>query len=117
LKIALGTFTCFCVEDRFGPNIAAGLRAALRNYARSLESSSPPIVFPQFARDRKTDTSAVEFDLDVEPEVEAALKREAQMQAVRMDQLLTHAVFVFLAEAEEGLAASHYRAGAHPSLQ
>jgi hypothetical protein len=115
VKVALGAFACSCVEERFGPNVVPGLRAALRNYARGLSSSTTPVVFPRFARNQVTDHGAVEFDLDVEPEVEAALQQEARAQSVQIDQLLTHAVFVFLAEAEERPAAPRYRGGASTS--
>jgi hypothetical protein len=100
VKVALGKFACFCIETRFGSDLHGGVRAALRFYVRSLESALTPIAVPAFYLhlDRAPGASAVEFDLAVEPEVETALVEEARRQAVGMQQLLTHAVFVYLAD-------------------
>jgi hypothetical protein len=98
MKIALGKFACFCIETRFGSDLRGGVQAALRFYTRSLESATTPIAVPAFCMDRARESSEVEFDLAVEAEVEAALVREAHRQAVGMRELLTHAVFVYLAD-------------------
>ena len=97
MKIVLGKFACFCIENRFGSDLRGGVQAALRFYARSLESATIPIAIPAFCVDETLKSSQMEFDLAVEAEVEAALVKEARRQAVGMRQLLTHAVFVYLA--------------------
>ena len=112
MKVALGTFACFCIEARCGPNVAIGIRAALRSYVRGLESASPPVALPEFCRTLPPDSSRVEFELAVEPEIETALEREARRQAVQLEQLLNHAVFVYLARAEESSGRSRYRGDA-----
>jgi hypothetical protein len=100
VKIVLGKFPCFCIETLFGSDLDGGVQAALRFYARSLESAIPPIAVPDFYLylDRTPGSSEVELDLAVDAEVEAALVREARKQDVGMRQLLTHAVFVYLAD-------------------
>jgi hypothetical protein len=97
MRIVLGKFACFCVENRFGSDLRGGVQAALRFYARSLKSATAPIAVPAFCVDRAPESSEVQFDLAVEAEVEAALVKEARRQAVGMRELLTHAVFVYLA--------------------
>ena len=99
MKVALGTFACFCIEARFGPDPAPTVQAALRHYTRRLKSAKPPLPLPAFSRPNSApDGSGAEFDLAVEPEVQAALEEEAQAQAVRVEQLIAHAVFVYLAD-------------------
>ncbi len=52
---------------------------------------------PRFCRGQAPDGSGAEFELAVEPEIQAALEGEARKQAVQVEQLLVHAVFVYLA--------------------
>lgn len=96
--MALGTFACFCIENRLGVDLSTGLEQALRHYARRLESAKKPAPPPEFLRDRVLYDKAAELELPVEPEVEAALVRESRAQRVSMDQLFAHAVFVYLAD-------------------
>lgn len=98
MKVALGTFACFCIEARFGPDPAAAVQAALRHYARRLKSAKAPLPVPPFFRAAEPDGSGMEFELAVEPEVEAALEDAARAQEVQVEQLVPHAVFVYLAD-------------------
>lgn len=98
MKVALGKFACFCVEARFGADLAAWVQVAIRHYVRDLESARMPIAIPGFCRGQTPDGSGAEFDLDIEPEIQAVLEGEARKQAVRVEQLLVHAVFVYLAK-------------------
>jgi hypothetical protein len=98
MKVALGTFACFCIEARFGPDPAAGVQAALRHYTRRLKSSKVPLPPPRFSRFATPDGSGAEFELDVEPDIQAALEEEARDKSVPVEQLLVHAVFVYLAD-------------------
>lgn len=97
MNVALGKFACFCIEARFGADLAAGVQVALRHYVRHLESARAPIAFPGFCRGQTPDGSGAEFELAVEPEIQAVLEGEARKQAVQVEQLLVHAVFVYLA--------------------
>jgi hypothetical protein len=98
MKVALGTFACFCIEARFGPDPAPTVEAALRHYTRRLRSAKPPLPPPAFSRAAAPDGSGAEFELALEPEVQAALEEEARAQAVQVEQLIAHAVFVYLAD-------------------
>ena len=77
---------------------------ALRHYTRRLKSQREPVVIPAFCRGPAPDGAEAEFDLAVEPEIEATLEREARRQAVPVEQLLAHAVFVYIADLD---AATH----------
>ncbi|MGA8746083.1 MAG: hypothetical protein WB507_09485 [Solirubrobacterales bacterium] len=98
MKVALGTFACFCIEARFGPDPTAAVQAALRHYTRRLKSAKAPLPLPTFFRSPGSDGLGAEFDLAVDPEVEAALEDEARVQKVPVEQLVPHAVFVYLAD-------------------
>lgn len=100
MKVVLGTFACFCIENRLGLDLATGLQHALRHYVRRLESARRPVPLPAFSCDRvpAEERGAAEFELAVEPEVEAALLRESRAQEVSIEQLFDHAVFVYLAD-------------------
>jgi hypothetical protein len=96
MKVALGTFACFCIEARFGGDLYGGVQAVLRSYARSLHSATSPIALPAFCLDPSPEPCE-EFDVPVEPEIETVLRAEARKQAVGIQQLLAHAVFVHIA--------------------
>lgn len=98
MKVALGAFACSCIEDRLGVDLPTGLEQALRHYVRRLGSATTPVPFPGFAREQDSDGGATELELPVEPEIEAALVKESRAQSVPMEQLLNHAVFVYLAD-------------------
>jgi hypothetical protein len=104
VKIVLGKFACFCLKTRFGSDVTTGAQTALRHYTRRLKSQREPAVIPAFCRGRVPDGAEAEFDLAVEPEEEAILEKEARRQAVPMEQLLSHAVFVYIADLD---AAAH----------
>jgi hypothetical protein len=98
VKLALGKFACFCIETRFGADLQAGVQAALRHYTRRLKSAGRPADVPSFGRDQVPDGSGAEFELDVDPGIQEMLEREARDQSVDVEQLLIHAVFVYLAD-------------------
>jgi len=98
MRVMLGKFACFSIEARFGADLASGVQAALRHYTRRLKSAKEPVAIPAFCRNQALDGSGAEFELAVEPAIQATLEREARRQAVRIDQLLVHAIFVYLAD-------------------
>lgn len=104
MEVVLGKFACFCLETRFGSDFATGVQVALHHYTRRLKSHREPIVVPAFYLGRGPDGVEAEFDLAVESEIEATLEREARRQAVPVEQLLAHAVFVYIADLD---AATH----------
>lgn len=98
MKVVLGTFACFCIENQLGLDLSTGLQQALRHYSRRLESATKPVALPGFSSDQASDGQAAEFELPVEPEIEAMLMRESRAQEVPIEQLLDHAVFVYMAD-------------------
>jgi hypothetical protein len=98
MKVMLGTFACFCMEARFGPDIGSGVQAAVRHYTRRLRSARKPVEIPRFLREQPVEDGWREFEVAIEPEVQEILELEAGKRHVYLDQLLSHAVFVDLAD-------------------
>jgi hypothetical protein len=106
LKLAIGKFACFCIDARLGGDIAAGVQLALRHYGRRLKSGQPPVRFPDFCRDLEPERSAPTFDLPIDSAMQAMIGKEARRHAVSVDQIATHAVFVYLADLDSGASAA-----------
>jgi hypothetical protein len=104
MKVALGKFASFCIDARLGDDMAARVRDALQHYARQVDSATAPLPFPGFCRDQAPDGLGAEFELAVDPEIQARLAREARRQHVQLEQLLVHAVFVYLADLDSGVS-------------
>jgi hypothetical protein len=85
------------VEAHLDSDLAIGVREALANYTRRLDSESPPLAMPRFDGALPTQ-SAKAFDLPVDDETWEALEREAARQGVTVSELATHSVLVYLAE-------------------
>ncbi len=98
MNIALGKFARSGIEARLGTDVAVGVQEALLHYTRRLRSGWPPVGIPQFCRERAAQDPEAEFELAIGPETEAALERDARRQRVSLAQVLTHAVFVYLAD-------------------
>jgi hypothetical protein len=96
VSVALGSFARSSIEDQFGTNVAAGVRAALVHYTRRLKSGQRPVEVP--GAWRQPIRSVVEFELPIDREVWETLEHEAREQEVSIDQLLVHAIFVYLAD-------------------
>jgi hypothetical protein len=94
----LGTFACVCMEARLGPDLSTGVQVAVRHYTRRLRSARKPVPIPRFLRDQPRKNGRIEFDVAIEPEVQELLEEEARKREVYLDQLLSHAVFVYLAD-------------------
>jgi hypothetical protein len=95
------------MESRFGADqIAEGVGIALLHYTRRLNSGRKPVAFPSFCRveAESTEGSVKLADVVVGAKVEALLRHEARRQRVALGQILTHAVFVYLADLEASTA-------------
>jgi hypothetical protein len=101
MRVALGGFARSGLEARLGEDLAAGVRAALVHYTRRLRSGRKPVELPRFRVERQPDVPAIDFELSIDPEIERALERETQRQGTSLEQLTTHAVFVYLADLDE----------------
>jgi hypothetical protein len=102
----LGTFARSAIESRFGKDLAGAVRAALVHYTRRLRSARRPPGFPSFRRDEPPDESGAAFELMVDPEIERTLAREGRRQGAPLAQMVTHAVFVYLADIEAATESS-----------
>jgi len=83
----------------------AVVQAALTHYTRRLGSHWQPVEMPSFMDARLSGGDLLE--LTIAPELEAELEREADKQRVPLEEILRHAVLVYLAdldvaEASEG---------------
>jgi hypothetical protein len=81
-----------------GSNIRVGVLTALLHYTRRLQSGWRPVAPPRFYPDRPVGDAGTAFELQVGPETRAALERQAEVHHVPLNQVLTHAVFVYLAD-------------------
>jgi hypothetical protein len=100
MRVVLSTFACGGIEAFSGRDLAAGVRAALRHYTQDGGSAglraSALLPLPD---ELEAGRSGVDLDLNLDPEVQAALEREArETDGVSVEQLATHAVLVYLAD-------------------
>jgi hypothetical protein len=84
------------VEAHLGSDLAIGVREALANYRRQLDSESPPPAVPRFGAGSLQPTKDV--DLPVDGGTWEALEREAARQGITVSELAAHSVLVYLAE-------------------
>lgn len=103
VKILLGPFAQGSIEERFGPHLNRGVQSALRHYARRVRSARRPPRVPDFIRDAEPDRSVgIEMDVAIPYEVQSALEREARFQALPVDRIVSHALFVYLSDVDTG---------------
>jgi hypothetical protein len=101
MKVALGKFARSAIETRLGTDVASGVQVALNHYARRLRSPWPPVGLPGFIRDRvPTEDPGVVFELSFDSTVRSVLQGEARKHGATMEQLVVHAVFIYLADLE-----------------
>jgi len=100
MRLVLGTFACSGIEALSGCDVATGVHAALRHYTQGRESSDrktpePPAIPGGPA----TGCSGADVELVVDPEIQAALEREArESDGMSVEQIANHAVLVYLAD-------------------
>jgi hypothetical protein len=105
MRIALGRFATSAVGSGLGGDRAAVVRIALYQYFRSLRSRRPPLPIPGFCR-AAAPTPRITFEVEVDPEVETELAAEASRQEATLEQLATHAIFVYLADLDRPTSAA-----------
>lgn len=100
MRVVLSTFACSGIEARLGGDLAAGVKTALRHYARSGGSSAQNVPrFPHFLGEPQVGHPGADLDLTVDPEIQALLEREArETDGVSVEQIATHAVLAYLAD-------------------
>jgi hypothetical protein len=98
VKVTLGTFARSGIEAFVGSDIAAGVRAALIHYAARLRSGLKPVRFPRFCAAVRRGNGETAFEVPLDPEIERSLELEARRQNASLEQLVAHAVLVYLAD-------------------
>lgn len=99
VKIELGPFARSGIEAVSGGDVASGVIEALERYAARLpwrEVIAPPRRF--LDRDRNPGDDVQTFMVTVGARTRTALELEAERQEVTMEEILRHAVSVYLAE-------------------
>lgn len=97
MKIELGPFARMGVEEQSGTDVANGVHEVLLQYTGGLEEldpGPPPRFFNK--RPAAADENVV-FMLAVDPKVKAALKEAASRYGMSMQEIVSHAVMVYLA--------------------
>jgi len=98
MRVSLGIFARQEIEAKLGSDIVAGVSTALRHYAKRLAGGSEPIGLPPLALISGTRATSADLELHLELEVEQSLAHEVHRQGTSLEQLMTHAVFVYLAD-------------------
>ncbi|HEY6549823.1 MAG TPA: hypothetical protein VIY71_01335 [Solirubrobacterales bacterium] len=86
------------VESHLGSDLAVGVREALAEYTRRLDSNSPPLAIPRFSASALPTRPVKAVDLPVDEKIWEALEREAAKQGTTVSELAAHSVLVYLAE-------------------
>lgn len=96
MKVTLGKIAKEGIEVHAEGDVAALVRAALLRYSDLIESAKPPLSPPPFSAGETESGASLEFVL--EPEMQAALERQARGGAASAEDLAAHAVLLYLAE-------------------
>lgn len=98
MKIHLGAFADTGMDALLECERATAVGAALRRYARRIEAGRRPAAFPRFRANADVDCPVAEVDVALDERIRETLEHEARRQAISTEQLLQHAVIVYLAE-------------------
>jgi hypothetical protein len=97
VKFALGTFACNGIEAFLDSDIPTGVRVALSDFTRRLESGQPPVAILS-PSERSVGGPVVDLDLTVDERTWRLLEREAARQDATVSELANHSVLVYLSE-------------------
>lgn len=86
-----------------GVGVAEAVRSAVVHYVRELKRGRA-VPFPRFGRANDRGAALAGIDLDLDGETATAIEREAERQHVAIEQVLAHAVFVYLADVDSAYA-------------
>jgi hypothetical protein len=98
VKVPLGTFACNAIETYLDSDIAAGVRTALSDFTRRLESGRAPVELPGGPLEGISAEPATVVDQTLDERTWQLLWREACRQETTVSQLAAHSVLVYLAE-------------------
>jgi hypothetical protein len=100
VNVSLGKFARHGIEARLGSNVRVGVLAALIHYTRRLKSGTLPVPPIKLPGESGPAGAAASFELQVGADMRAALEQQARVHQVPLNQVLVHAVFVYLADLE-----------------
>ncbi|HYJ00222.1 MAG TPA: hypothetical protein VEX36_11195 [Thermoleophilaceae bacterium] len=83
--------------------MADAVRSAVLHYVRELKGGRA-VPFPRFGRAGYQRAALAGVELDLDGETATVLEREAKRQHVAIEQLLAHAMFVYLADVDSAYA-------------
>jgi hypothetical protein len=106
MRIRLGAFARSGIETELGPDVEAGISAALEYCADQLAKEQRLLGIPSLGGEG-TEPVRTEAELPVSPEVERALELEVSRQGITTDELISHAILVYLARVDELQADVH----------
>lgn len=98
MKVRLGKFSYASITALFRGNPASGVQVALVHYARRLKSGRPPADLPRYALNGQFEDLGTTFEVPIDGAVQAVLEQDAARNGVRLSDVLTHAVLVYLAD-------------------
>ena len=98
MKVILGNLARSGIEARLGGDVAEVVRGALRRYAEDLTAGREQLTYPGFRLSPSELSPVEDVELSLDIELEEVLEAEVRRQDVSMEQLVSHAVFLCLAE-------------------
>jgi hypothetical protein len=106
MKMTIGAFLAVAI-DAHGGELRPLISMALAHYRKALDAAERPIGVPAFLD--APDRHRTEVDIPIEPALEELLRAEAARQQVRVESVLSHAVFLYLADLDRTAEASTTR--------
>jgi hypothetical protein len=98
MKVSLGEFACAGIRAQMGGDFTAGVETAVLHYTGKIKAGRPPIEMPRFNSGSEKRAPELVLDVRFAPEVEELLKQEASRQEGSVEELVEHAVLVYLAQ-------------------
>ena len=98
MRVALGAFACAGIRAHMGGNVPAAVEKAVFHYTSKLKAGRAPIEVPRFDNGLGTKDPELVLNLELAPEIEELLVREAARQGASLEDLVAHAVLLYLAE-------------------
>lgn len=99
MKLVLGTFARDGIEALWGSDLSAGVRTALRDFAKRERSGRAKRV--DWRRVRQLGGAGSDFELSIDGETEEALELKAREHGgITVEELAAHAVLAYLADCD-----------------
>lgn len=103
MRVVLGKFAKSSLESRLGGDLDHGVRTAVVHYVQRLMSPYRPLGLPTMSVGRHKTEPGATVDLVLDARMEKLVRAEACRLAVPVEQVLSHAVLVYLADLDGAL--------------